>query len=232
MKYIKQSYEILSDWFNRESVLSSIERAARTCYKSEAKMSEGTDVKMLKMLLKRDHTAMIEHASNLSVKFITNRGVANEIIRHRIFSFAQESQRYVKYGKNNDDITFILPEWADKELADKSYLTFDSIIDLPNKEKILTKAYINEEANYNMLISLGLKPQAAADVLGRGVKTEIVVTGNVREWLHFFDLRCAPDAHPMMRDLVTPLLLELNKDIPELWGGIVEKYKLGELNEN
>ena len=93
MKYVEQRYEILSDWFNRESVLKSIERAARTCYKSEANIKEGSDVKMLSGLLRRGHTAMIEHAPNLSVKFITNRGVANEMVRHRLFSFAQESQR-------------------------------------------------------------------------------------------------------------------------------------------
>ncbi len=225
MKYIEQSYEILSDWFNRESVLKSIERAARTCYKSEANMKEGSDVKMLSGLLRRGHTAMIEHAPNLSVRFITNRGVANEMVRHRLFSFAQESQRYVNYNKK-DDIEFILPEWADKSMLNKSYNTYDSMINLPDKEKILTECHLKAENSYKILIEIGLKPEAAADVLGRGIKTEIVVTGNIREWRHFFDLRCDKIAHPMIRELSSKLLLELNEDIPELWKDLVDKYGL------
>lgn len=225
MKYIEQSYEILSDWFNRESVLKAIERAARTCYKSEANMKEGSDVKMLSGLLRRGHTAMIEHAPNLSVRFITNRGVANEMVRHRLFSFAQESQRYVNYNKK-DDIEFILPEWADKSMLNKSYNTYDSMIELSDKEKILTECHLKAENSYKVLIEIGLKPEAAADVLGRGIKTEIVVTGNIREWRHFFDLRCDKTAHPMIRELSSKLLLELNEDMPELWGDLVDKYDL------
>lgn len=109
MKFIEPSFEIISDDFTRENVLTRIELSARTCYKSEDKICEGSAVRMLNNLIKRDHTAMIEHAPNLSVRFICDRGVTHEIVRHRLFSFAQESTRYVNY--KNKGMQFILPEW-------------------------------------------------------------------------------------------------------------------------
>ena len=110
MKFIEPGFEILSKDFTRDNVLTSIERAARTCYKSEDKICEGSSVKMINNLIKKGHESMIEHAPNLSVRFICDRGVTHELVRHRLFSFAQESTRYVNYS--NNDMEFIIPEWV------------------------------------------------------------------------------------------------------------------------
>jgi len=109
VKLINASYEILDD-LNR-FILKRIEMAGRTCYKSEANITEDSASKFVRMLINRGHEAMIEHVS-FSVKFIVDRGVSHEIVRHRHFSFAQESTRYVNYNKR--DMTFIKPNLPKK----------------------------------------------------------------------------------------------------------------------
>lgn len=233
MKFIEPKFEILSDDFIREEVLNRIEIAARTCYKSEDKICEGSSVKMLNMLIKKDHTAMIEHAPNLSVRFICDRGVSHELTRHRLASFAQESTRYVNYGKqdkegNTKPMEFIIPEWIqgdDREVMLRE--EFDTCKSFPesiikNQSNVVyTYMCMHTEAVYKLLISNGWAPQQARCVLPNSLKTEVVVTANVREWRSIFKLRCAKDAHPQMRELMCPLLIKLNNDIPELWSDIM-----------
>lgn len=108
MQIIKAGYEIL-DPLNGEEILKKIERVARVCYKSEDKIGEGTAEKMVKALVKSKHEAMLEHFS-FSVKFIVDRGVSHELVRHRVASFAQESTRYCNYG-HEGEITVIEPLW-------------------------------------------------------------------------------------------------------------------------
>ncbi len=225
MKFIEPSFEILSEDFTRENVLKTIERAARTCYKSEEKICEGSAVKMLNNLIKRGHEAMIEHAPNLSVRFVCDRGVTHELVRHRLFSFAQESTRYVNYS--NKGMQFIIPEWVAGE--DRKYMLngeFNYLVDLDELLKnpndiLITSMCIHAEASYNSLIGNCWKPQQARAVLPNCIKTEIVVTGNVREWRNAFKLRTAKDAHPQMREIMIPLIRKLSEDIPELWNDII-----------
>ncbi len=230
MKFIEPSFEIISDDFTRENVLSRIESAARTCYKSEDKICDGSDVRMLNNLINRGHEAMIEHAPNLSVRFICDRGVTHELVRHRLFSFAQESTRYVNYS--NEGMQFIIPEWVKGK--DRKYMlncTFDYFVDLDELLKYecnraLTISCINSEEMYINLIGNGWKPQQARAVLPNCIKTEIVVTGNVREWRNAFKLRTDKAAHPQMREIMIPLIRKLNEDIPELWNDIVVNNNL------
>lgn len=230
MKFIEPSFEIISDDFTRENVLTRIELSARTCYKSEDKICEGSAVRMLNNLIKRDHTAMIEHAPNLSVRFICDRGVTHEIVRHRLFSFAQESTRYVNY--KNKGMQFILPEWIKGK--EREYLLNGDIDYLTDLEELLTysdtmsfvDACVHSEDSYNELIEGGWTPQQARAILPNCVKTEIVVTGNVREWRNAFKLRTDKSAHPQMREIMIPLILKLNEDIPELWNDIVVENDL------
>lgn len=230
MKFIEPSFEIISDDFTRENVLTRIELSARTCYKSEDKICEGSAVRMLNNLIKRDHTAMIEHAPNLSVRFICDRGVTHEIVRHRLFSFAQESTRYVNY--KNKGMQFILPEWIKGK--ERGYLLNGDIDYLTDLEELLTysdimsfvDACVHSENSYNELIEGGWTPQQARAILPNCVKTEIVVTGNVREWRNAFKLRTDKSAHPQMREIMIPLILKLNEDIPELWNDIVVENDL------
>lgn len=198
MKIINASYEILtpiSDGGIKE--LQHIEKIGRVCYKSENNITEDGESakKFAKMLIDRGHEAMIEHSS-LSVKFIVDRGVSHELVRHRIASFAQESTRYCNYSKDKfgREITVVKP----------CFLKEDS-----NGYKLWKTIMENDELYYFAFLEAGHSPQEARSVLPNSVKTEITVTANYREWRNFFKLRTAQAAHPQMREVTVPLLEEL-----------------------
>ena len=205
MKLIKQSYEILTP-ISEGGIeeLRKIELAARTCYKSEDKISpDGKSAQTLvKSLINRGHEAMLEH-SQLSVKFITDRGTSHEIVRHRMASFAQESTRYCNYGKDKfgNELTFIFPDWLDVEYDNSYHVAWHEMMEII-------------EMSYLSMINHGVSPEKARDVLPNALKTEIVVTANYREWRHIFNLRCAPAAHPQIRSLMTGLRDDLRQRIP------------------
>jgi len=200
MKVIEQSHEIL---YHDENMLQNMELAARTCYKSEERITEDSAEKLVSSLLNRGHDAMIEFG-HIAVKFITDRGVAHEIVRHRLCSFAQESTRYVNY--NNKGFEFIKPVWWDEWS--------------PIERTIWKEQMCWVGDRYNSLIELGSKPQQARSILPNSLKAEIVVKANVREWRHIFKLRCNKAAHPQMVGLMTPLLEELKEKFPVLFGDL------------
>lgn len=206
MKVIKPSFEILTP-IDREAVLKHLETVARTCYKSEDKITEQSAPKMVKGLIKSHHTAMIEHFS-VSVKMIVDRGVSHEIVRHRIASYAQESTRYCNYsqGKFGNEITVIKPLFFDEGTPE--YIIWE-------------ESCMQAEKAYNELIEMGRSPQEARSVLPNSLKTEIVVTMNLREWIHFFNLRAlgttgAP--HPQMKEIAMMVLEEFSNQLPEIFG--------------
>ena len=207
MKVIQQSYEILTDLSDSTKILKDIERVGRVCYKSESNITQDSYIKFCKMLRDRGHEAMIEH-SQLSVKFIVNRAIANEIVRHRLFSFAQESTRYINYSKDKfcNEIKVIEP---------------DNL--LPANSSVYQFWYNsckNAEDAYMALLYDNVKPEIARDVLPLSTATEIVVTGNIREWRHFFRLRCDSKAHPQLVSISRKLLNDLKSKIPVLFDDI------------
>lgn len=209
MKVIKASYVILSEISEGGlKELQHIEKIGRVCYKSEDKISpDGSSAKeFVKMLIGRGHEAMIEHSS-LSVKFIVDRGVSHELVRHRIASFAQESTRYCNYSKDKfeKEITFISPLFFDRDTV--PYLLWE-------------KAMKSAEELYFSLLDFGVSPQEARSVLPNSTKTEIIITANYREWRNFFKLRTAAAAHPQMREVTRPLLEELKSKIPVIFDDI------------
>lgn len=221
MKKIKAGYEILtpiSEGGIKE--LQHIEKIGRVCYKSEDKISEDGESakKFVGMLIKNDHTAMIEHSS-LSVKFTVDRGVSHELVRHRIASFAQESTRYVNYSLN-------------KFGTECTYIDLKDGIDLDNKMKKMNAGIIESileewvfamedaERHYMKMIELGATPQIARSVLPNSTKTEITITANYREWRNFFKLRTPNTAHPQMREVTIPLLKDLQKLLPVIFDDI------------
>ena len=220
MKLVKQGHQILS----RISIggieeLQRIEIAGRTCYKSEDKISpDGESAKrFVKMIIDNGHEAMLEHSS-LSVRFICSRGVSHEIVRHRLFSFAQESTRYCNYskGKFDSQCTFIVPpdqEWGvnTAEYGDNGE-EWGFVDD--DTRGLWYDALLIAEIDYMSLLRAGWTPQEARDVLPNALKTEIVVTGNYREWRHFFKLRCDEKAHPHIRLLAQETLEDLRYRIP------------------
>ena len=197
MKIIKPSIEWI---WSTPSVLGKIELSGRTCYKSESRITVDSSEKFVKMLLDRGHEAMIEHAS-ASYRVICDRGVTHEIVRHRLFSYAQESTRYVNYQKKG--MEFIKPcFWNGAAEMNRFFLD--------RWRESMRKS----ESDYNYLIDQGAKPQEARSVLPNSLKTEIVITGNLREWRHFFKLRCDSKAHPQMREIANMILKDIKRRIP------------------
>lgn len=206
MQVIKAGYEIV-DTLNGEGILKKIEKVARVCYKSEDKIGEGTAEKMVKALIKSNHLAMLEHYS-FSVKFIVDRGVSHELVRHRVASFAQESTRYCNYGSKGGEISVILPLFFDTGMGVNS----NSIV----YEEWKCSCEVAER-KYLKLLEYGATPQEARAVLPNSLKTEVVMTANLREWRHFFSLRACGSTgkpHPQMLEVAVPLLQECKKLIP------------------
>jgi len=227
MKIIKPSFEILTP-IDRDFVYKHLERVARTCYKSESAITEQSAPKMVKGLISRQHTAMIEHYS-VSVKFFCDRGVSHELVRHRIASFAQESTRYCNYTgeKFGSEITYI-------DL--KGGMDGDPKIRSLDPEKVFAiyeewlSACEDAERHYNRMMELGASPQIARSVLNNSTKTEIVVTMNLREWIHFFNLRAVGTTgapHPQMKEITMPLLEAFADALPEVFGAQYEEAIFG-----
>lgn len=202
MKILSAGYEILGDIDGIE-MLKRIERVARTCYKSEDKITETSYVKMIKALIKNGHEAMLEHES-VSVKFICDRGVSHELVRHRLASFAQESTRYANYSQDKfgHEITVVAPcFWKDNQTQ---YVKWVSLC------KLCERVYFE-------LLDTGAKPEEARSVLPNSLKTEVVMTANLREWRHFFRLRACGvtgKPHPQMLEIAVPILKEFQILIP------------------
>lgn len=209
MQIIKAGYEIV-DTLNGAEILKKIEKVARVCYKSEDKIGEGTAEKMVRALIKSNHLAMLEHFS-FSVKFIVDRGVSHEIVRHRVASFAQESTRYCNYGSKGGEITFIEPFYL---MADGVKVSTDN---WSERYGAWVSACEEAEKSYLRMIADGASPQEARAVLPTSLKTEVVMTANLREWRHFFSLRACGSTgkpHPQMLEVAVPLLKELKELIP------------------
>lgn len=203
--------------------LKHIEKIGRVCYKSEGKITKDGESakKFVKMLIDRGHEAMIEHSS-LSVKFVVDRGVSHELVRHRIASFAQESTRYVNYSldKFGNEINVI--DIRDGIDLDNKMKNMDSsIIDAILREWF--SAMKDAEKHYMKMIELGATPQIARSVLPNSTKTEITITTNYREWRNFFKLRVPATAHPQMREVTIPLLKELKNRLPIIFDDIKEE---------
>ena len=219
MNKVKASYEILNN-IDGIKELQHIEKIGRVCYKSEGNITKDGESakKFVEMLIKNGHEAMIEHSS-LSVKFIVDRGVSHELVRHRIASFAQESTRYCNYSKDKfgSECTFI--DLADGIMLDTKMQNMSAEeIDLILEE--WTTAMKDTENHYMKMLELGATPQIARSVLPNSTKTEITITANYREWRNFFKLRTAKAAHPSMREVTIPLLNELKKRIPIIFDDI------------
>lgn len=221
MNIMKPSFEILTP-ISEGCIdeLKHIEKIGRVCYKSEGNITEDGESakKFVKMLINRGHEAMIEHSS-LSVKFIVDRGVSHELVRHRIASFAQESTRYVNYSldKFGNEINVIDIRGGiklDGKMKDMEPLLICEIFDE------WADAMEDAEKHYMKLMELGATPQIARSVLPNSTKTEITITANYREWRNFFKLRVPATAHPQMREVTIPLLKELKNRLPIIFDDI------------
>lgn len=204
MRIIKPSVEIM-DNLNQSEILNKIELCGRVCYKSEDMITDESAETFVKRIIESGHHSVLEHVS-FTVKFICDRGVSHEIVRHRIASYSQESTRYCNYGKDGfgGEITVIEP----------CFLALGTI-----GYGIWHQACKDAEEAYFEMLNYGCSPQEARSVLPNSLKTEIMMTANLREWLHFIKLRTSPKAHPQMREVVKMLQRELRIKIPVIFGG-------------
>jgi len=205
MIVIKPSFEVLTR-INAEKMLVNIERAGRTCYKSKSALNVTSAKHFVKSLISSGHESVLEHES-ISVKIVCDRGVSHELVRHRIASFSQESTRYCDYSKKGS-IEYIAPFFFEKDSVD-----YDIWVDV----------CIESESAYFHLIERGATPQEARSVLPNSLKTEIVITQNLRQWRHFFKLRAlglTGKPHPQMLEITVPLLSEFADRLPEVFGDL------------
>lgn len=209
MRVVSPSFEIMS-MPDGEDVLKHIEAAGRTCYKSEDKITPDSAAKFVKMILGSGHESVVEHAS-ATVRFICDRGVTHELVRHRLAAYSQESTRYANYSKDKfgNEITVIRPVfWTE---GTPEYVRWE-------------RAMLGAEAAYLEMIACGARPEEARSVLPNSLKTEIVMTANLREWRHVFRLRCGGPAHPQIREIMLPLLDEFARRMPALFGDLREQF--------
>jgi len=205
MKEINASFAIMGN-INPQEILSNIEKFGRTCYKSENDITATSAEAFIARIIKNGHESVIEH-EKITVKIICDRGVSHEIVRHRIASYSQESTRYCNYSKDKfgNELTFIKPIFWE-ETSDEY--------------KIWHEEMKRSENSYLKLISLNVSPEQARSVLPNSLKTEIVVTMNLREWRHFFKLRTSKRAHPQMREISIPLLNKMKELLPPIFEDI------------
>lgn len=205
MKVIQPQVYIESDISEKDAIML-IERAGRVCYKSENKIKRDSAETFIRGILKRGHESVIEHVS-VTVRVICDRGVSHEIVRHRIASYSQESTRYCNYAndKFGNEITVVMPCFFDShsEEFDERY-----------KYSVWYNSCKQAEDAYIELLRCGAYPQEARSVLPNSLKTEMFVTMNLREWRHFFKLRCSPAAHPQMRQIANMILNQFKQRFP------------------
>lgn len=201
LEIIKPSFVIESD-IDSIRILKDLERYGRVCYKSEHLITEESAKDFIRRILESGHESVIEHVS-ITVRVICDRGVTHEIVRHRIGSYSQESTRYCNYCKKGAQFIYPLFFIGDEE-----------------KYKLWYSAMEACEKAYNGLMTAGATPQQARSVLPNSLKTEIVITYNLREWRHFFRLRCSKAAHPQMQEVACAMLKEFKERIPVIFDDI------------
>lgn len=221
IKFIKPFYEF--DMLGQTGIekLKHIEKIARTCYKTEDKITNDSFIKLIKHLVDKKHHAMLEFAQ-FNMKLVVSRAFTHEIVRHRMSSFAQESQRYVGYG---GAIEFIIPPWV-QNIDPVEFDTNDSEFisklwdNYSQAEIYWMGSMIVSSEMYKSLLDEGWRPEQARDVLPNACKTEINVQTNLREWMHIFDLRAAPAAAPQMREIMISALTDIKQLIPIVFDDI------------
>lgn len=192
-------------------IYKRIERAGRTCYKSEDKITKESAEKFIRMIIKRGHESVLEH-EKISVRIVCSRSCSHQLVRHRLGSYSQESQRYINYtkkktfsGKSKEGMTVVCP--LSIQRSRKTFFMW---------KMLMRSCY----AIYKTLIKLGIQPEDARSVLPNACKTEIVVTYNLRQWRHFLNTRCDPHAQEEIRYVATTILHTFRSLLPAVFEDI------------
>lgn len=219
---------------NEKKILKHLEKCGRRCYQSDNKITKDSCYKFVSNLITRGHESVLEHFS-FSVTFICSRAISHQLVRHRISSFSEQSQRYCNYAKKVQ-LQVIIPHWIsekDKEILAKAgtitvypvdweqeiynYIYFPNV----SEETLVWADSIGHSAeSYRELVQAGFKPEEARSVLPNSIKTEITMSANIREWRHMLKLRTSPAADSEMRELMIPFLKQLKESLPTLFNDI------------
>lgn len=215
MRLLKPSFMLINPPAAQD-LYRSIEQAGRVCYKSEDRITEDSGEKFCRMLIKRGHEAVLEHET-LRVHFTINRGVSHELVRHRLGAICQESTRFCIY---EDGVQFIIPDWVQMEPGE--YTSYIQAAKAAGNftSRLWALALKAGEGTYLTLLKHGWKAQEAREVLTNALKTEVIMTNNIRQWRHIFRLRTAEAAHPSMREVMRPLLAGVKQLYPALFEDI------------
>lgn len=191
--------------YDSRKIMKNLERACRTCYRSEDLITEDSYRKLLMNCINKGHESILEH-EKITVRMICDVGVYKDLTRHRFASFSIESTRYCNYGKDkfNNEIKFIRPVFADE--IDKFNIWEDTMHTIENA--------------YMKMVAAGYKPDEMRMILPHSTAAEVTMTANIREWKHILDLRTKKMTHPAVRQLMIPLLLNFKKNMPEIFGDI------------
>lgn len=202
MKITRPSFKIETS-VDGVKILKEIETFARTCYKSEGKITDDSYLEFVRRLLHtRKHAGICDHHC-ISVRLVVDRGVSHETVRHRIAAYLQESTRYCDYAKaDNIEVIDISP-----------HVTLDQYQEW-------ARAMTDAERHYFNLRKMGCKPEIARSVLPNSLKTELIQTMDLTAWRNWFQKRCASNAHPQMREISIPLLTEFKRIIPVVFEDI------------
>lgn len=188
--------------FDGKQIMKNIERACRTCYRSEGLITEDSYKKLLKNCINRGHESVLEH-EKITIRMICDIGVYKDLTRHRFGSFSIESTRYCNYSKDkfDNEIKFIKPIYFDDG----------------NKSQWWVAAMTEIEKIYNEMAAIGCTPDEMRMILPHSTAAEVTMTANIREWRHILDLRTKQMTHPAIRQLLIPLLLYFKQEMPELF---------------
>ncbi len=212
MNTMKPSVEII-DMEDYDKIVKKIEKIGRVCYKSEGSITDDSAERFISNILKRGHESVIEHEA-VTVRMVCDRGVTHEIVRHRIASYSQESTRYCNYAgdKFGNQISVI-------DIAGGFHYDLTKENDKA-KYDAWAEAMENAEQSYFKMLALGASPQEARSILPNSLKTEIVMTMNLRSWRNFFRLRLDHHAHPQMREVAAIAFEEFKTRLPIFFADI------------
>lgn len=225
MIIMKPSFEILTN-LDGDQVVKNIERAARVCYKSEAKITLDSAEGFIRRIMKRGHHSVIEHES-ISLRIVCDRAMTHCLVRHRLAAYSQESTRYCNY---RGGVAFIIPYWID-EISGVSY-PYDTekvskrVIEFKDVEGVIWfDSMLESEKQYMKLLEGGWSAEKARSVLPNSLKADIVMTANIREWRHVLNLWCHKSSHRQAQEIMVPILQEFHRLMPVFFEDLWEKYK-------
>jgi len=219
MKIIDPNMQV--EEYNPIKIMKNIERACRTCYRSEGLITDESYKSLIKNCINRGHESVLEH-EKITIRMTCDIGVYKDLTRHRVgTAFSIESTRWCNYGKDkfDNEIKFIKPVFYVDSWSDKNYE--GSQMDEDEYKSYLWYDYMEEiEDKYMTMSNAGCKPDELRMILPHSTAAQVTMTCNIREWRHILSLRCAPMTHPAIRQLLIPLLLKFKKDMPELFNDI------------